>query len=867
MGEVYRARDSRLRRDVAVKVLPTHLSSDPGQKRRLEREAQSISALNHPNICQLYDVGSQDGIDYIVMEFIDGETIAARLIHGPLPLKQALKIAIEIGDALDKAHARDIIHRDLKTGNVMLTRSGVSKLMDFGLAKSSTMLFESGAAKSNPLPISGSAQTVNIASPSSSGGLLTEQGTIVGTFAYMAPELLHGSQADVRSDIYGFGCVLYEMITGKRPFAGSSQLGIISAILEKEPEPLTSLQPLTPPLVEHVVLRCLAKDPDQRWQTIRDLVSELKWAAEASESTKEAKPAPQGRRGISWGIAAVLLALLSWLGFARWIAPPPHRQPLRLSMLPPTATSFVPYSLAISPDGQRVAFVAAGPDGATALWVRTLANGSAQQIAGTENAVFPFWSADSREIGFSSGGKLKRADPSTGAVQVICNVGYPFGNTWNGHGTILFAGRGGLLYKVDALGGEPQPVTRATVNESHRWPSFLPDQDHFLYFLYNPEHSGVNTAQNGIYVGSLNSTENKRISSEIANAVQFASGHLFFVRDRSLMAQPFDLKKLELTGKAEVVAPEEIEEDPAFANTGFSVSANGVVVFQSAADNFSRLSWFDRQGNDLGYIASPGYRDPSLSGDGSLLAITADDQRNGRTSIRIYDFARSTSTLVSDGGKDVFPALSHDGKTVAYSNSGANTMSTLATDNSSQPQILASGHRPMPNDWSKDGRYLVYMYFPPGATSLAVYDLHKHSGAPYGLGAEAQFSPDSKWIAFTDTATGREVENYVDAEIFVTAFPTPAGRIQISNNGGAQARWRADGKELYYIGLDKKLMAVSIDTSHGKLEAGVPHALFQTRIIAPRIVLFQYAVSPDGKRFLINSLPAVGAAPVTVLIN
>jgi eukaryotic-like serine/threonine-protein kinase len=588
----------------------------------------------------------------------------------------------------------------------------------------------------------------------------------------------------------------------------------------------------------------------------------------ASEITKEVRPAARRLRWVPWGVAAALLTVLAWLGFARWIKPPlPQRQSFRLSIQPPPSTSFVPYSLAVSPDGRRVAFVAAGLDDATALWVRSLVGGSYQQISGTENALYPFWSADSREIGFTSGGRLKRADPSTGAVQVICDIDYPFGDTWNDHGTILFAGALGPLYKVDASGSAPQPVTRARGNEAHRWPSFLPDQDHFLYFVDNPEHSGGSAAIRGIYVSSLTSMDSKKISSEINNAVQFASGRLFFVHNRSLMAQPFDLQRLELTGKAEVIAPEEIEEDSAFSNTGFSVSSNGVVVFQSASDNFSRLSWFDRQGKDLESVSSRGYRDPSLSGDGSLLAITADDQRNGRHSIRIYDFARSTSTSVSDGGTDEFPALSYDGKTVAYSNSEANTISTLATDNSGQPQALVNGHRPIPNDWSRDGRYLVYMDFPHGYSNLAVYDFHKHSSTTYGPGVEAQFSPDGKWIAFTYFTAGRSVGNYQDSEIFVAGFPNPGAHIQISNHGGAQARWRADGKELYFIELDKKLMVVAIDTSHGKLEAGVPHALFQTRIIAPRILLFQYAVSPDGKRFLINSLPSVGVAPVTVLIN
>ena len=869
MGEVYRARDMRLGRDVAVKILPIHLSSNPDLKQRFDREARAISSLNHPNICHLYDVGSQDGIDFIIMEYLEGENLADRLSTGPLPLQQALKIGVEIADALDKAHRQGIIHRDLKSGNIMLTKSG-AKLMDFGLAKPTTAALGATASSSGS-PLTLSPTTMSMATLPSSPAPLTEQGTILGTFHYMAPELLQGQQADVRSDIFSFGCVLYEMVAGKRPFTGKSQLSIVAAILEKDPQPITSLQPLTPAALEHAVLRCLMKDPDERWQTSRDLARELKWIAEGVRVAKVSEPVPRYRERFAWGLAALCLALLIWLGFTQLRSMrSPERQHLRLSLLPPQSTSFVPYNFAISPDGRRLAFVAAAPDGGTALWIRSLAAGAAQQLTGTKGAMYPFWAPDNQQVGFFSGGKLKSVDPSGGAVQIICDAPGGAGGTWNDHGTIVFSGNSlnrssrivaGLM-KVPASGGEPQPAIKTSgSNATTLWPSFLPDGDHFLYFI----SITTNSASKGVYVGSLNSMESKMISSDVAGNTQFASRRLFYVRDRSLMAQPFNLERFQTAGPPESVAQQELEPDPAFNRAGFSVSDNGVVVFQSASDSVTRLSWFDRAGKELDELPTTGYRDPALSRDGTLLAVSSDDERNGKLYIRIYDFARGTSTRASDGGTEVFPVFSPDRRSVAYVGNVAKGFSEIyvvATDGSGKPEPLVESAG-IPNDWSPDGRYLVYMDFQNGPPELRFYDFRKRSHSAYAVGGEAQFSPDGKWVAFT----GSTSTSYQDSDVFVMQFPEPRGRIQISNQGGAQARWRADGKELFYISADKKLMAVSIDTSHGKLVAGVPHALFQTRIIAPRIVLFQYAVSPDGKRFLINSLPSVGATPLTVLMN
>jgi DNA-binding winged helix-turn-helix (wHTH) protein/Tol biopolymer transport system component len=617
-------------------------------------------------------------------------------------------------------------------------------------------------------------------------------------------------------------------------------------------------------------------------QSPRDLWREPKWISGGVGLTKASEPAQRHREKLrerfAWGVAALCITLLAWLGVAHWRSiQSTEIRHLRLSLLPPPSTSFVPYNFAISPDGRRLAFVAVAQDGGTALWIRSLAAGAGQQLTGTEGATLPFWSPDSRQVGFFQASKLKSVDPSSGAVQVLCDAPDGFGGAWNDRGTIIFAFGGSCgssgpsdigsnsILKISASGGEPQLVTKGNApNAPIIWPSALPDGDHFLYFLRG---SSKPAQKQGIYVGSLSTQESKLISSEIVGNTQFASSRLYYVRDRSLMAQSFDLKRLQLTGRPEAVSRQELEEAPAFSRSGFSVSDNGVVVFQSTTEGVSRLAWFDRSGTELEELPRTGYRDPSLSRDGALLAVSSDEEHNGKQYIDIYDFARGTSTRVSEGGKDSLPALSPDGKRVAYvanHDRTAKYIDVAATDGSGKLERLAASDRLALNDWSADGRFLVYMNFQNSvAPELEVLDLSNHSQTVYATGAEAQFSPDGKWIAFS----GLGSSGSGDPEVYVGRFPGPGRRIQISNHGGAQARWRADGKELFYISMDKKLMAVAIDTSHDEPVAGVPHVLFQTRIIGPRFVLFQYAVSPDGSRFLINSMPSVGAAPLTVLMN
>jgi serine/threonine protein kinase len=843
MGEVYRARDMRLERTVAIKILPAQFCSDSVHKQRFEREAKTISNLNHPHICVLHDIGRQDGIDYLVMECVEGETLAKRLEKGPLPLEQVLKLGAQIADALDKAHRNGVVHRDLKPGNIMLT-SGGAKLLDFGLAKLAA-----------PLASLATLTATKRESP------VTEQGTIVGTFQYMSPEQIEAKELDGRSDIFSLGSVLYEMLTGKKAFEGKSQLSVASGILEKEPVSISTLKPMTPPAVEHAIRRCLAKDPEDRWQTARDLALELKWISESGpQPGATAGSQGQGKRsqGVAWGVATICLvgalALLATLFFRT----PPTVQPIRASLLPPQNSSFLPYNFAVSPDGRQLAFVALGSDGKTALWVRALSASGAQQVNGTEGASFPFWSPDSRQIGFFADARLKTVDVASGAVQVLCDSFFAWGGAWNRDGTIVFGPTlRGPLQRVPAGGGTPTPVTRTVRQgsiQTDRWPFFLPDGKHFLYFA---DWSGSADPQgNGIYVGSLDGREGKLVSSELKGNVLFASGHLLYVRARTLMAQPFDTDRLETTGSAMPLTGEELEQRTSFLIFGFSVSQNGVLVFQSAADSASRLVWYDQSGKELGQLPQVGYKDPDLSPDGNFLAVSSDDEHNGKHFIRIFDLKRGTSTRLTDSGDEHYPLWSRDGKRIAYRTGGVVSNSyEVPADGSGPPTILlTSDVRGGPQDWSPDGQ-LIFMRvseqhsFP----SLAVYSPSDHRIEPFAArGAEAKFSPDGKWIVYVGPERG----------ILVEPFPGPGRRTQVSAGTAAQPRWSHDGRQIFFIQPDRKLIAVSFDPRTGT--AGAPRFLFQTHISAERIASWQYAVAPDG-RFLINSLPSNTASPLTLL--
>ncbi len=846
MGEVYRARDTRLGRDVAVKILPSSLADSAAARQRFEREARAVSSLNHPNICALYDVGNQDGVEYLVMECLEGETLADRLTRGPLPLDELLRIGSQIAGALHVAHQRGVIHRDLRPGNIMLTNSG-AKLMDFGLAK-----------PTGP----GSGVTELSSSPTVSKPL-TAEGSIVGTFQYMAPEQLEHGPVDARTDVFAFGLVLYEMATGKRTFEGRTQASLIAAILKEEPRPLAEVAPMTPPALDRIVRTCLAKDPDARWHSARDVQIQLNWLRDRhadDAATLPAAPASRTRERLAWAAAAVLLLVAVVLGANQFRRTEPAAEPVRSAIAPPLGMTFVQDQFALSPDGTRLAFIAVSAGGQNTLWVRSLSAPRAQQLGGTDGAALPFWSPDSRRIGFYASGKLKIIDLSTGAVRELCDALLGRGGTWSRDDTIVFSQTiAGPLFRISANGGEPVQVTRVAESGggvSHRWPHFLPDGKHFLYF--SDWSAPGSPYPNGIYIGSVDSGEPRLLFSDITGNVVYSSGHLLYVRDRRLMAHPFDVNKLQPTAAPLPVGEQELEKDLAFYHAGFSVSENGMLVFQSAADSPSRFIWFDAKGNELGQLPAERLRDPRISPDGRFVAAASDDVGNGKRLIRVFDLGRGVSTRLTDGGNEVMPVWSRDSKQITYVSEEVNRFSIaeLPADASGSSKVVLQGPRMIPTDRTADGG-LIYMSFEKGPSNLMIRSPSGQTSPVMGqvTAAEGQVSPDGKWLAFVASPFN---------EVMIQPFLAPGPRIQISSGGGGQARWSRDGRQLFYIARDKKMMAVSFDPQ--KRTAGVPRVLFQTRIVSAQFVLFQFDVAPDG-RFLINSFPSDHSSPLTLVTN
>jgi eukaryotic-like serine/threonine-protein kinase len=839
MGEVYRAKDTRLGRDVAIKVLPANVPLDEERRQRFEREARTISSLNHPNICALYDVGNQDGVEYLVLEYVEGETLEKRLEKGPLPTKILLRYGIEIAEALEKAHRSCVIHRDLKPSNIILTKSG-AKLLDFGLAK-----WTAGSAL----------EAETLKTLTGSPGKITEQGTIIGTFRYMAPEQLEGKEADMRTDLFAFGEVLYEMATGVPAFSGKSKASLIAAILTSEPTPISKLQPISPAALEQVVRDCLAKDPEERWQSAHDVKLRLKSIEEQSTEAHGSPAVASTSRTwerLAW-LAGLLIALAVLVGsYSR--SAPEAAGVVRSSLLPPSNSSYEARNFAVSPNGARLAFVAVSREGKSTLWVRSLSVTSAQEFSGTEGAMYPFWSPDSQRVGFFADGKLRILDPESGALKILCSAPTGRGGTWNRDGDILFAPAIiGPLYEVADRGGEAKQLTKTAregTGEGHRWPYFLPDGKHFLY-LIDWNGPGDNKS-NGIYAGSLSSGESKLVSAEILGNVAFASGHLLFVRDRSLMAQPFDAGRMEVSGVAEPIVEQELLTDTGFMHSGFSVSQSGLLVFQSQTDASSRLIWFDHEGKELSEVPVAGFSYPRVSPDGRKLLVSSDDARNGKYFLRVYDLERNISTAITDGGSEEEAGWSRDGKKVAYVTGTGNVsyLYDVPVDGSSAPELLVKGARMRHIDRTPDD-HISFLNLERRAT-LSIYSPADHQVSEIASpAAEGRFSPDGKWIAYTR----------FDG-IAVQPFPGPGGRIQISSGGGAQAVWSRNGKEITYISPDRKLMSVIFDAA--KKSASAPRELFQTRIVGPSFVSTQYDVAPDG-RFVINSLTLNNSSPLTLL--
>ncbi len=860
MGEVYRARDTRLERTVAVKVLPAAMSSSPEVRQRFEREAKTISQLSHPHICALYDVGREGETEYLVMELLEGETLTDRLAKGALPLEQTLRYGQEIAGALDKAHRQGIVHRDLKPGNVMLTKSGV-KLLDFGLAKGFELPKEKGSLTSLPTQQG-----------------LTQEGTILGTFQYMAPEQLEGKEADARTDIFAFGATLYEMATGKKAFTGTTQASLIGAILHTEPEPISAEQPASPPALDRVVKTCLARDPEERWQSAADIRRELQWISEASAASLAAPmavgPTRRNLERLAWVLmGASLLAALA-IAFVHFRESPLEPRPIRFSVFPPEQTTHgggpAAPQAALSPDGRYLAFVATTLDRTSQLWVRPLDSLAAQKLAGTEDASFPFWSPDSRFLGFFTPGKLKKIDAFGGPPQALCDAPEGNGGTWNRDGVIVFApNRVGALARVSATGGVPADVTaldRSRQETGHLWPQFLPDGRHFLYLALSGRREN-----RGIYVHSLASKEAGLVLRTEVRATYTPPGYLLFVQQGTLMAQRFDSNRLQLSGEPARVA-EQVAYNPGNGRTTLSASENGVIAYRTGSAGgvpMSELVWFDRGGKRIGSAGGPGlYVRPRLSPDEKLIAVQRRDPQTGTDDIWLVDLARSTvSRLTFDSSNQTHPTWSPDGSRIAFASDQdgmSNLYQKLSNGAGGEELLLSSDTSKFVTDWSPDGRFIVYEDQGRGTgTDLWVLPLSGDRKPTPFLRTEfnesqGQFSPDGRWMAYSSNESGR-------VEVYVQAFPASGGKWQISTAGGSYPRWRRDGKELFYRAADRKLMAVEVQTA-STLQAGQPRALFELRV--SEVPVIPYTVSADGQRFLVDTpTEESNAAPITVVLN
>ena len=889
MGEVYRAHDTRLNRDVALKVLPEAFSRDGQRMARFDREAKVLASLNHTNIAAIYGIEESGLIKALVMELVEGPTLAERVKVGAIPLDEALPIARQVADAVEYAHDTNVIHRDLKPANIKVTAEGTVKVLDFGLAKALSDEPTQEDMSNSP--------TLSMAA--------TRAGMILGTAAYMSPEQAKGKVVDRRADVWAFGAVLYEMLTGKQAFTGEDVTEILVSVMSKEPA-FDTLPASTPPAIRNLLRRCLDRNIKRRLQSageariiLEDVLSGAVPGADAAEAIPVA-PCSSRATWIATGAAAALLLALGALSFVHFRETPPAARPARFFVGPPEKTVFysAPQVVTVSPDGTRLAFLAgtaSAPE--LAIWVRPLDSLTAQLLPGTTGAGQPFWSWDSRYIAFFADGKLKKIDVSGGPPQVLCdspNVQSGSGGhgSWNRDGVILFphGGGGSAIFRVSAAGSAATAVTTldsASGETEHLWPHFLPDGDHFVFLALNRD-----VGKSTIRIGSLKSKETRFLLNAESFAMYAPPGYLLYQRDGTLMAQPFDASALAFTGDAFPIV-EQVQVNISNGRVAFDVSRNGVLAYRSTGAFHTQLTWFDRSGKELGRIGETGaYSSPALSPDGKRVAMFRNGPAVGSAGstgdVWIADLTRNAQTrLTFDTAFHMNPVWSPDGARIAF-NSTRNGVSGLYVKNSNsageEELLVKASQTAAPEHWSLDGRFLIY----GDATDLGrdefllplAGDPSTSSGQAPSAGSgqvgkpvpfakssyaemHGQFSPDGRWLAYLSNESGRP-------EIYVRSFPSGEGEWQISTGGGVQPRWRRDGKELYFIALDGKLMAVSI-ASGATFSAGTPQTLFQTRIyglIPSNYYTQQYDVTPDGQRFLINvDATDTNAAPLTVVLD
>lgn len=878
MGEVYRARDTRLERTVAIKVLNAQLVARGDLRVRFEREAKIISQLQHPHICVLHDVGNEGPIDYLVMEFLQGESLAERLRKGPLVTEEVLKVATEIADALEKAHRAGVVHRDLKPGNVMLTKSG-AKLLDFGLAKPLGTAAGSGTGNGNTPSVFGAASTQSLPAPSPATPL-SSAGAVLGTVPYMSPEQIQGIEADARADIFSFGVMLFEMVTGRRAFEGKTQSSIVGQILAVDPPPVCTLRPETPQGLDRVIRLCLDKDPDERIQTAHDLKLQLQGILEEPlPATQPAAVIPARQGWLPWVLAGVFAVAAIGLAVAYLLSPDTAQVSVHSYILPPEKTTFLVTGNfsgppMLSPDGRRVAFVAKDADGKQMLWIQPLNSAVAQPMSGTEGAGYPFWSPDSHYVAFFAAGKLNKLDASGGPPQALCDAPSGRGGTWNSTGTIVFAPDNIVgLSRVDAAGGTRIALTTLDAEEnSHRWPDFLPDGNHFLYFAH-----AATIAESGVYLAALDSKERKLLLHNDSNAIYAAPGYLLFVRDNTLMAQRFNLRSLSLEGEAKPV-DDHIAININTWRSILTASANGELLYQhGGAVGGSQLVWYDASGKPGAPVLpeTASYHQPALSPDGSKLAFALEN--NGVGDIWVVDAARHTKTRLTFGPENSGnPIWWPDGKSIVFSygpsGSGGSFYRLNADGTGSKEKLLETpGVAETPYSVSPDGRYIAYMRRDPKSNTnydiwaLPMFPDKSGEQKPFPVVATnftdvtPAFSPDGKWLAYANDETGRQ-------EIYIQPFPSGAGRWQVSTAGGTFPTWRADGKELFFISPDGQMMAVDVNQKGTSLQLGAPHALFKTAIMGGS--RGPYTVSADGKKFVVNTVTQEPITePLTLITN
>ena len=828
MGEVFRARDTRLERSVAIKVLPEELARNSQFKVRFEREAKAISQLNHPNICTLYDVGD----DYLVMELLEGETLAERIAKGPLPLADVLKFGAQVAEALDRAHRAGIVHRDLKPGNVMVTKAG-AKLLDFGLAKTSTSSVDPHG------------ETLHHDKP------LTHEGTILGTFQYMAPEQLEAEEADPRTDIFALGALLYEMATGKRAFAGKTKTSLIAAIVASQPQPISQSIPLTPPALDHVIQKCLEKERDDRWQSAHDVAEELKWISEAGSQAGVAAPViarKKWRERLAWS-AAVVAALFAGAFAAQYLGREQPRHVYRFS-IPTAGAGFREAStFAISPDGMRIAFNASDSERKRHVWIRRLDEPTAKRLEGSEGLSLGRFATDGQSLILgTTDGRITRIPADGGAPELVGELGPRWSSPRStAAGVVIVCGPDGRIYRIDAPGVAPVPITTLDTSRSatqHQFPDILPGDKHFLFtsFRRDPKMRGFSS---DLYAGFIDGSPARRIG-EISSTVEYGAGHLYFVRDGVLLAAPFDLKALRITGPATAVTDGVAYFKPT-GGAGFEVAANGTIAYATPGAVLSPrlMQWFDLRGGQLGTVGKKApISDVEIAADGSRVYTAEADPRDGVSRLWSHGLRRPmTSRLSFQWWDESSPVISRDGKQLFYASDRHDFPDVYVkpADGSSEGRLLVrEPFEQFPDAVSPDGRYLVYHTRKDRATTQT--DLWAvplgGGGKPFplvqspGVEGDATFSPDGRWIAYRANVSGT-------SQVYIKPFPTGGETRQISVEQGTRPRWSPDGKTLYFI-IRRKMMAAD------PFGASEPRELFDAGAD-----IQSFDVAPDGRRLLL----------------